>query len=82
MDKVGTFLPVLHDKGSVTVDAYRAFALPTLCLLDKQHNISHVWTGSMKNRRDQLVEQIKSVLESDSAFGESEGPAEEPKATE
>ena len=71
-EKLETSLPILHDKGSAMVDAYRAFALPTLCLIDKQHNISYVWTGSMKERTDQLVERINSVLESGSVSDTSE----------
>jgi hypothetical protein len=49
--------------------------LPTLCLLDKEHVVHKVWTGSIKNKTDQLIEQIGSVLESDSVISESEAPA-------
>lgn len=63
VEKLDTSLPVLHDKGSEVVDAYRAFALPTLVLLDKQHNIHRIWTGSIKETADQLGEEISSVLE-------------------
>ena len=63
--KLDTSLPVLHDKGSEVVDAYRAFALPTLVVLDKQHDIYSIWTGSIKERTDQLSEHISFVLESD-----------------
>ena len=82
VNKVGTSLPILHDKGSVAVDAYNAYALPTLYLLDKEHVVSQVWMGSIQDKTDQLVAQIKSVLESDSVSGESEEPAAEPKAAE
>ncbi len=61
-DKLKTSLPILHDKGSSTVDAYHAFALPTLCLMDKEHVVRQVWTGSIKDKTDQLVEQISSVM--------------------
>jgi len=62
---VGTSLPVLHDKGSAIVNAYRAYALPSLFLLDKEHKIVKVWTGSMKDKTDELREYISSALESD-----------------
>ena len=75
-EKLGTSLPILHDKGSATVDAYHAFALPTLCLMDKEHVVRQVWAGSMKERTDELVERINSVLESGSISNESEAPAE------
>jgi peroxiredoxin len=65
VEKLDTSLPVLHDKGSEVVDAYRAYGLPTLVLLDKQHTIDTVWTGSVKERVDQLSGRIGSVLETD-----------------
>ena len=77
VDKVGTSLPILHDKGSVTVDAYNAYALPTLYLLDKEHVVNQVWMGSVQDKTDQLVKQIKSVLESGSVSSEIEEPAAE-----
>ncbi len=81
-EKLGTSLPILHDEGSSTVDAYHAFALPTLCLMDKEHVVRQVWTGSMKGKTDQLVDRISSVLESGSVSSESEPAAAEPKAVE
>jgi hypothetical protein len=73
-------LPILHDEGSSTVDAYHAFALPTLCLIDKEHVVRKIWTGSIKDKTDQLVEQINAVIEPVPASSESETPAPEPRA--
>ena len=68
-DKVNTSLPILLDKGSDTVNAYRAFAPPTLYLLDRKHRIAAVWTGSVKDKTDQLNESIRAALESTEAEG-------------
>ena len=63
VDKVKTALPILLDRESATVDAYRAFAPPTLYLLDRNHKIAAVWTGSVKDKTDQLNKSIRTALE-------------------
>jgi peroxiredoxin len=63
VEKVKTSMPVLLDKGSTTVGAYKAFALPTLYLVDSQQKIHKVWSGSVKGMEDEVVEQIKLAMQ-------------------
>ena len=62
--RINTSLPVLLDKGSKTVSAYRAYALPTLYLVDQQQRVFKVWTGPLKGREREVIDDINSILES------------------
>ena len=61
--RVNTSLPVLLDKGSNTVSAYRAYSLPTLYLIDQQQKVFKVWTGSVSGREHEVIDSINSLLE-------------------
>ena len=61
--KLRTPLPVLHDRKSEVIDAYRGYALPTLYLVDQQQKIYGVWTGPLQEREGALRNSIKVLLE-------------------
>ena len=63
VEKVKTSMPVLLDKGSATVGAYKAYALPTLYLVDGRQKVHKVWTGSVKGNEGEVVEQIKLAMQ-------------------
>ena len=62
--KVNTSLPVLRDGESGTFKAYRAFAIPTIYLIDRQGKIYSGWTGYVDDLEEQLTENIGFILES------------------
>ena len=64
LDKVNTSLPVLRDSDSETFTAYRAFAIPTIYLIDQQGKIYSGWTGYVADLEEQLTENIVFLLES------------------
>ena len=63
VEKVNTSLPVLLDRGADTVYAYKAFAPPTLILLDRSHKVAAMWHGSVKEKTGELNEAIRKALE-------------------
>ena len=62
--RVGTSLPVLLDKGSNTLAAYRIRILPTLYLVDQEQKVHKVWTGSIEDRETELITTITTLLKS------------------
>jgi peroxiredoxin len=62
--RVNTSLPVLLDTDGKTVSAYRAYAVPSLFLIDQQQRIYKVWRGSLENSESQLQESINFLLSS------------------
>lgn len=62
-----TSLTVLRDKESEVLEAYSAYAIPTVYLIDQQGKIYRVWTGSIGDLESQLNENIEFVLETRSA---------------
>ena len=67
-----TSLPVLLDEGSKTVAAYRAYALPALYLIDQQQKVFKVWTGSVRDREHEVIDDIKSLLRSNISAPQAE----------
>jgi len=62
--KVNTSLPVLHDSESEIFKAYRAFAVPTIYLIDQQGKIYNGWTGYCDDLEGQLADSMAFLLES------------------
>jgi hypothetical protein len=62
--KVNTSLPVLRDTESTTFKAYRAYAIPTIYLIDQQGKIYGEWTGYVKNLEEQLNHNLGFLLDS------------------
>jgi hypothetical protein len=63
--RLETSLPVLMDKGSNTVNAYRVRLLPTLYLIDKEQRVYKAWTGPAEDKEAEVIESIKSLLGTD-----------------
>lgn len=72
IEKVGTSLPILLDKGSNTLKAYGVRLPPTLYLIDKDHKVSRVWIGSIRNREAEIIESVKTLLKSDAPTAPAE----------
>ena len=64
LEKVNTSVPVLRDVESDVFKAYRAQAIPTLYLIDRQGKIYNSWVGAVNDLESQLTETINSMLES------------------
>ncbi len=62
--KIKTSLPVLLDEDSKTVAAYRAYALPTIYLIDQQQKVFKVWTGPLRDREREVIDDINALLKS------------------
>jgi hypothetical protein len=60
--KVDTALPVLRDKESKVVMAYRAFVAPTIYLIDQQGAIYSSWVGPVNDLEDRLTDGVSFVL--------------------
>ncbi|MBI4832636.1 MAG: hypothetical protein HY801_14010, partial [Candidatus Lindowbacteria bacterium] len=67
LPKVNTSLPVLFDTDAQAVSGYRAYAIPSMYLIDQQHKIYKVWRGPLENVESQLQESIDFLLSSYSA---------------
>ena len=64
LEKVNTSVPILRDVESDVFKAYRAEAIPTLYLIDRQGKIYSSWVGAVNDLESQLTETINSMLES------------------
>jgi hypothetical protein len=62
--KVDTSLPVLRDKESKVVTAYRAFISPTIYLIDRQGAIYSSWIGPVNDLEVHLTDEVSFVLKS------------------
>lgn len=63
LKEANTSLTVLRDKESAALEAYSAYAVPTIYLIDQQGKIYTSWTGSVDDFESQLHKNIKFVLE-------------------
>ncbi len=66
LDMVNTSLPVLRDRRSDVFASYRAYAIPTVYLIDRQGKIYSVWTGTVPDLERQLAESVEFVAHSSS----------------
>ena len=64
LEQAKTTLPVLRDRKSEIVDAYRAYAIPTIYLIDQQGKIYNCWVGASKDLESELSEHNGFVLQS------------------
>lgn len=64
LNKVKTSLPVLREEESGVFEAYRAYAIPTIYLIDRQGEIYGGWTGPVDDLEAQLTDNINFVLKS------------------
>ena len=67
LDQAKTTLPVLRDKESKVEEAYRAYAIPTIYLIDQQGKIYRCWVGAPEDLESELSEHIDFVLETRAA---------------
>jgi len=74
LDKVETSLPVLRDTEGQVFDAYRAVAIPTLYLIDRQGKIYSAWSGPVDDLETELATHIVFMIERDKAAPPAEPP--------
>lgn len=64
LDKAETSLPVLREEESEVFEAYRAYAVPTIYLIDRQGKIYGGWAGAVDDLEILLIDNINFMLKS------------------